>query len=148
MSNYKRYSVMKKVILSFVAAVFAVSSFAHDSAKMKKTPEEIASKRSQKFQSELGLSDDQKSKVYVLILDKENKTNAIKKKYNKNDSISKSQRHTEMKAVKVDFETKLTALLTAEQKVKYDAMKEKEKSKRKHKGKDKHPSKGKGQGKG
>ena len=32
---------MKKIILSLVAAVFAVSSFAADTAKVKKTPEQV-----------------------------------------------------------------------------------------------------------
>ncbi len=116
---------MKKIILSLVAAVFAVSSFAADTAKVKKTPEQVAAKRADKLKTELGLTDEQRSKVYNAVLEKINKTKEIKQRYK--DSSNRKGRDKEIKAVKANFETTMNSILSPEQKTKYEAIKKKDK---------------------
>ncbi len=126
---------MKKVILSVVAVVFAVSAFAQDAAKVKKTPEEVAQKRADKLKTELTLTDDQRAKAYTILLDNATKVQAIKAKY-PND---KKAARTEIKPVKAACDTSIKAILTPEQIIKYDAMKKAHKDKKGAKNGKKHP---------
>jgi protein CpxP len=122
---------MKKLILSLVATVFALNGFAQDTSKVKKSPEAAASMRADKLKTELGLNDVQRNQVYSAVLEKMNQAKAIKQKYK--DSANKKSQHSEMKAVKQSFDTKMNSILTPEQKVKYEALKSDNKDKMKNK---------------
>lgn len=120
---------MKKVLLSIVAAVFAVSSFAHDGGKGPKTPEQVATKKADKLKTELGLTDDQRTKVYAILLDNTTKIQAIKAKY-PND---KKAAQAEIKPLRQASESSIKAILTPEQIVKWDTLKKEKKAKHKAK---------------
>ena len=116
-------------MLSIVAAVFAVSSFAQSAPKTQKTPEDVATKRADKLKTELALSDDQRAKVYAAELDRITKVRAIRTKY-PND---KKAAHKEIKPINEAFQTTLKGILTAEQVTKWEALKKAQKEKRKGK---------------
>lgn len=122
---------MKKLVLSLVASVFALSSFAHDTAKIKRTPESSAAQRADKLKAELGLSDAQRTQVYSAVLQKINQTKVLKQKYK--DSANKKSQMVEMKAIRQSFDTKMGKILTPEQKTKYEALKKENKGKMKDK---------------
>jgi periplasmic protein CpxP/Spy len=122
---------MKKFILSLLAVVMAAGAYAHDSAKVKKSPAEMANKRADKLKTELNLSDEQRSKVYTTIFDKINKHQAVKEKY-KGTKDKKSMR-AEMKTVHDDFDASMKSILTAEQYGKWQELKSKQKEKHKEK---------------
>ena len=112
---------MKKLIFSLAAIVIALNTFAHDTTKVKRTPESSANMRADKLKTELGLSDVQRNQVYAAVLEKMNQAKAIKQKYK--DSANKKSQHSEMKLVKQSFDAKINSILTPEQKVKYEALK-------------------------
>jgi Spy/CpxP family protein refolding chaperone len=112
---------MKKLIFSLAAIVIALNTFAHDTTKVKRTPESSANMRADKLKTELGLSDVQRNQVYAAVLEKMNQAKAIKQKYK--DSANKKSQHSEMKLVKQSFDAKMNSILTPEQKVKYEALK-------------------------
>ncbi len=120
---------MKKLMLTIVAAVFAVGSFAQDAPKTPKTPEEVANKRADKLKTELALTDDQRAKVYAAELDRITKVRAIRAKY----PTDKKAARKEIKPVNDAFQTTLKGILTAEQITKWEALKAKAKEKRKGK---------------
>lgn len=127
---------MKKIILGLAAVAMAVGSYATDSAKAKKSPEQMANKRADKLKTELTLSDEQRGRVYTAVLEKINKTRAIKEKYK--GTKEKQAMHTEMKAVHDNFEASMKSILSAEQFTKWQDLKAKQKEKHKGKGKGKH----------
>ena len=112
---------MKKLIFSLAAILIALNTFAHDTTKVKRTPESSANMRADKLKTELGLSDVQRNQVYAAVLEKMNQAKAIKQKYK--DSANKKSQHSEMKLVKQSFDAKMNSILTPEQKVKYEALK-------------------------
>jgi Spy/CpxP family protein refolding chaperone len=112
---------MKKLIFSLAAILIALNTFAHDTTKVKRTPESSANMRADKLKAELGLSDVQRNQVYAAVLEKMNQAKAIKQKYK--DSANKKSQHSEMKLVKQSFDAKMNSILTPEQKVKYEALK-------------------------
>lgn len=116
-------------MLSIVAVVFAVSSFAQDAPKTQKTPEELANKRADKLKTELALSDDQRAKVYAAVLDRITKVRAIRAKYPNN----KKGAQKEIKPINEAFQTTLKGILTPEQITKWEALKKAQKEKRKGK---------------
>jgi len=115
---------MKQFILILSTVFFAVSSFAHDSAKMKKTPEQMAAKRADKLKSELGLSDVQRSDVYTAILEKINQTRQVKRMYK--DSANRKGREKAIQSVRERFDQRMNTILTPEQKTKYEALRKQE----------------------
>ncbi len=104
---------MKKSILILATALFAVVSFAQTT---KKTPEEIATKRSEKLKTELGLSDDQKTKVHTAIVETVTKVREIKAKY-PNDKKAAAK---EIKVVRENYKTTMKGILTADQFTKWE----------------------------
>jgi protein CpxP len=122
---------MKKFILSLAAVVIAAGAYAHDSAKVKKSPEQIAGKKADKLKTELALSDEQRTQVYAVVLDKVNKTRTVKEKYK--DNKDKRAMRAEMKTVQADFDSSMKGILTAEQYTKWQGIKEKQKEKHKAK---------------
>lgn len=115
---------MKQLFLILSTVLFSVSSFAHDSAKMKKTPEQMASRRADKLKSELGLSDAQRSNVYSAILEKINQTRQIKMTYR--DSANRKGREKAIQGVRERFDQRMNTILTPEQKTKYEALRKSE----------------------
>ena len=122
---------MKKLIFSLAAIVIALNTFAHDTTKVKRTPESAANMRADKLKTELSLSDIQRNQVYAAVLEKINEAKVIKRKYK--DSANKKSQHSEMNAVKQSFDSKMNSILTPEQKVKYEALKSEKKDKMKGK---------------
>lgn len=122
---------MKKLIFSLAALVIALNTFAHDTTKVKRTPESAAALRADKLKTELALNDIQRNQVYNAVLEKMNQARAIKQKYK--DSANKKSQHSEMKHVKQSFDAKMNSILTPEQKVKYEALKAEKKDKMKAK---------------
>lgn len=122
---------MKKLIFSLAAIVIALNTFAHDTTKVKRTPESAANMRADKLKTELSLSDIQRNQVYAAVLEKINEAKVIKRKYK--DSANKKSQHSEMNAVKQSFDSKMNSILTPEQKVKYEALKSEKKDKMKDK---------------
>jgi len=122
---------MKKLIFGLAAIVIALNTFAHDTTKVKRTPESTANIRAHKLKTELGLSDDQRNQVYAAVLEKINKSKAVKQKYK--DSTSETSLKSEMALVKQSFDAKMNSILTPEQKVKYEALKVEKKDKMKAK---------------
>ncbi len=120
---------MKKLMLSIVAAVYTVSSFAQDGNKVQKTPEEIANKRADKLKTELTLSDDQRAKEYALELDRIIKVRETRPKY----PTDKKAAHKEIKSINEASQTALKEILTADQITKWEALKKAQKEKRKGK---------------
>ncbi len=122
---------MKKIILSLAAMVMAVGAFAHDSAKIRKSPQEMANKKADKLKTELGLTDEQRGKVYTAVYDKISKMQAIKEKYK--DNKDKKAKHAEMKTVQDNFDSSMKTILTTDQYTKWQTIREKQKEKHKDK---------------
>lgn len=120
---------MKKSILIIATAMFALVGFAQTSTKTTKTPEEIATKRSEKLKTDLGLSDDQKTKVHTAIVETVTKVREIKAKY-PNDKKAAAK---EIKVVRENYKTTMKGILTAEQFTKWEASKKDKKDKKKAK---------------
>ncbi|HEY1742195.1 MAG TPA: hypothetical protein VGG18_03450 [Granulicella sp.] len=70
------------------------------------------------LQKSLGLSDDQTAQVKTIFTDEQTKFEALRS----NTSLSREDRHTQMEALRQDEDTKVQAVLTADQKTKYAAM--------------------------
>jgi len=118
---------MKKVLLSIVAAVFAVSSFAQDGGSGSKTPEQIATQKADKLKTELGLSDDQRSKIYAILLENTAKIQAIKAKYPNDKKAAKA----EIRPLRQAADQSIKSILTPEQITKWEALKKAQKEKHK-----------------
>lgn len=120
---------MKKSILIIATVLFTFVGFAQSTTQTQKTPEEIATKRSEKLKTELGLSDDQKTKVHTAIVETVTKVREIKAKY-PNDKKSAAK---ELKVVRENYKTTMKGILTAEQFTKWEASKKTKKDKKKAK---------------
>lgn len=70
------------------------------------------------LQRALGLSDDQTAQVKTIFTDAQTKLEALRS----DTSQSREERHTQMEALRQDEETKVQAVLTADQKTKYAAL--------------------------
>lgn len=124
---------MKKLILSAVATVFAISSFAQDGTKTQKTPEEVATKRADKLKTELTLSDEQRTKVYTIILDNTTKVRAVKARYPNDKKAAKA----EIKPLRETCDASIKSVLTPEQVTKWEQLKKEKKEQHKEKKKQK-----------
>jgi periplasmic protein CpxP/Spy len=69
---------------------------------------------------QLNLTADQQSQIKPLLVDRQQKMQALWQ----NQSLSREDRRSQMQAIRQDSETKITAVLTDEQKQKYQAMQE------------------------
>jgi periplasmic protein CpxP/Spy len=118
---------MKKVIFLLIGFV-ATLSFAQSADKAAKTPEQKATHHSEMLTKKLSLSPEQKQSVYTLILERVNKANAVRAKYTTGD---KKSMHKELKPIIDDFNTKIKAILTADQVTKWEQFKAEKKAKRK-----------------
>jgi periplasmic protein CpxP/Spy len=96
--------------------------------KQALTPEQRAQKQTDKLQSKLGLTEEQKLKVYDLNLNRIKQNQALREK-NKGNSEQKGSKE-EFQKIRTDFDTQLNAILTADQQTKWAQLKEEHKDKR------------------
>jgi len=106
--------------LSLFTVVFAQKG--KENLKKDRTAEERATAHTNHLEKRLGLSAEQKTQVYAINLDAAQKHDAIKEK-KKTAGADKKALSAERKAVDKDRAAKLEALLTAPQKVKWEAVK-------------------------
>ncbi len=116
---------MKKIISIIATLVLGIGClFAQ---KAPKSTEEKATKAAQKLTTELNLSADQTVKVKDLIKTRLDAVATVKTKYTE---AQKVERRKELKPIRQKFRTDLEALLTAEQKAKWETIKAERKTKR------------------
>lgn len=118
---------MKKLFLTGISLLFAVTlTFAQNA-----NPEEVARKKSAELTQKLQLTPEQQGSIHQIILDGLQHKNTLKA----DQTISDDAKKETLKAGAKEKEAKIKALLTDEQKVKYDAWakKEKEEHKKEHK---------------
>ncbi len=134
---------MKKTLITTIGIglmlMVSTISFAQDTkteptkkeAHQKLTPEEKATKRTEKMTKHLELSEDQAQKIHTINLDYANKMEAHKKEMQKIKAKIKSEREK--------AKSEIDKILTDEQKVKLEEMKKKKQAnKKEHQGKHKH----------
>lgn len=115
-------------MLSIVGLVVAISlSFAQNPSKPKRTPEQKAVKRSEMLAQKLTLTNEQKQSIYVLILDRTTKVEAVKAKY----AADKKGMGKELKPIRDNFDTQMKAILTPDQATKWEQLRAEEKAKNK-----------------
>ncbi|MCE3228251.1 MAG: hypothetical protein K0S32_2802 [Bacteroidetes bacterium] len=137
---------MKKIILSLLLVIGMTGVIsAQDAAgskpkteKSKMTPEERAKKGAAHAEKELGLNADQKAKWEAAALERIKANAPIHEKMKGSTTPEERKTLHQQGKVNIDkFDATVTAFLTADQKTKWTAMKEKRKAARKDK-KDKH----------
>jgi Spy/CpxP family protein refolding chaperone len=106
-----------------------------------KTPDERANGLTNRMTEKLGLSEDQKAKIYAINLDMAKKNEAIRQ----NTALTKEDRRAQIKANYTERRTQYQSILTAEQFAKFEAWEKEKKAKRQE---NKGNGKGKGKGKG
>jgi periplasmic protein CpxP/Spy len=107
-------------LLLLFAGFSVCAQDAQQQDKQKQTPEQRATMASDTMAARLGLSADQKSKVYELVLNREKQMDALREKYKGQD---KKAWESEREAVRNEFITGLKKVLTAEQYEKWRKMK-------------------------
>jgi hypothetical protein len=120
---------MKKVILVLAVAMSTLSVFAQD-GKPKKNAEQRATMYVKELTTELGLTADQSSKIKAVQLESLTKIDTIKAKATDADKKASKK---EAKAVSDAANASIKAVLTDEQKAKFDAWVEAKKEKMKNK---------------
>jgi protein CpxP len=120
---------MKRVILVLAVAMSSISVFAQD-GKPKKNAEQRATMYVKELTTELGLTADQSSKIKAVQLESLTKIDTIKAKATDAD---KKAGKKEAKAVTDAASASIKAVLTDEQKAKFDAWVEAKKEKMKNK---------------
>lgn len=135
---------MKKLILSAIActalclgqlnAQTANATGHATTQKAEMTPEQESAKHAAKLTRELGLTEDQKAKVQAYDLERINANAPLKEKAGSSASdADKKSAHQQIKANNEKFEASVQALLTDDQKAKWDAHKKDMEAKRKEK---------------
>lgn len=114
----------------------------HKGEKEAKTPEEKANGLTNRMTNNLGLTDDQKTKIYTINVDMAKKNDAIRK----NTALSKEDRRAQLKANYLERKSQYKTILTEEQFAKYESW-EKEKKAKHQENKDNNQNKSKGKGK-
>lgn len=102
--------------------------------KVKMTPEEKATKVSDRMKKNLSLSDDQYKQVYSLVFEKTSNYKLNKEKYK---SMDKDARKELKKQNRLEFNQQIEKILNKEQYSKWQEMKSKHKDHRKNKDKNK-----------
>lgn len=120
---------MKRVILVLAVAMSTLSVFAQD-GKPKKNAEQRATMYVKELTTELGLTADQSSKIKAVQLESLTKIDTIKAKATDADKKASKK---EAKAVSDAANASIKAVLTDEQKAKFDAWVEAKKEKMKNK---------------
>ena len=103
---------------SFAQAQQAQTAPASTQQQTKPSPEMMATRHSNHLQKTLGLTEDQKQKVYTAILTRNNAVQTIRAKYGQNGD--KKAMHSELKPAKEQFIQTMDGILTPDQKTKWD----------------------------
>lgn len=118
---------MKKIFLVFILAGLTAGASAQtaDTAQTKKikTPEERATSVSKRMVKQLGINEDQKTKVYAAILKEVHTVKAAKEKQPADKAAVKAAREA--------YEAGLKTIFTPEQFTKWDAFRKAQKAQRK-----------------
>ncbi len=121
------------VVITMIALL--VSSFTlntvysqTESFKQKKTPEERAERFSGRLSDELNLSAEQKSKVYDIMLSHCTKADEIRAA-----ETDKESRKSQIKSLRKSTDSQIQSILSEEQKMKFNELKQNIKEKRKQK---------------
>ncbi|MCC3155252.1 DUF4890 domain-containing protein [Hymenobacter sp. BT770] len=88
--------------------------------RMQGTPEEMATRQSQRMTQELGLSADQTAKVQQILLARGQEMQAMRGQAR--DESNREQMRTQMEASRTKYEEQFKAVLTPEQYTKYTTM--------------------------
>lgn len=113
----------KVLIFSLLLCLFLVANSSYsqtDDKKFPRTPEDIATKKSERMRQELSLSDEQYRTIYDLFLQniKERQANR-----DKNKETDKQSMKVTRKQNKKEFRKQLESILTSEQLSKFKSMK-------------------------
>jgi len=114
---------MKKIILTFLVASITLISNAQQNGQKGQRMDPKA--QTEKMASDLGLNDDQKSKVLTVNTDASTKRQALRS--NESDP---SNRRADMKKIETDRDGALKGILTDDQYKKYVQMREDERKQR------------------
>lgn len=122
---------MKRLAVVIFATLFAMSTFAQGRGGNKEkwhkhTPEQQAEKVASKLQDKLSLTDSQTVAVRTITLDAAQQKMAIKA----DTTLGKEARKEKIKAIRTETDSKIKAVLTPEQKTKYEEMKKENKEAR------------------
>jgi len=112
--------------MGMLALLLAIGNFVFAQQQDGKTPEERATDHSQKLTQELGLTADQQKPVYNACLQHAQQMEADRAKYKGDKEGMKTARQQNSQ----NFDASLNKVLTADQKTKYEQIKQEEKAKR------------------
>lgn len=134
---------MKKVILIAIS-LFTITTVtnaqeissktdatSHKETKQNLTAEQRAQKNVNNINTTVTLTEDQKSKVLAISLDKAKKMDVVNEKY-KNDPEKNNKSYAETQAIKEEYKTALNSILTADQMAKLKAKQAEMKAAGKH----------------
>lgn len=116
---------MKRTMLAFAVALTFFVASAQNEHKMPKdkpelTPEQRAQKETDRMDKTVGLSAEQKTKVYDLSLEKAKKAATLHEKMKAKEDEKEVYR-SEMKSIREDYKKNIDAILSPEQKATLDA---------------------------
>jgi len=94
------------------------------------TPEQRAQKQTDHLQKKLGLTEEQKIKVYDLNLARINQTRAAREKYKTNTDTDKKAKREEFKKIRTDYDAGLNGMLNVDQQKIWGQLKADAKTKR------------------
>ncbi len=108
---------MKKTLLFL--AILAVTSFAKAQPRMQRNPEEVAKRQSEMLEKRLGLSADQKAKIYDLTLSQAKSRDSLMTAA-RNGGGDRKAMMEKMRAQQNESQTKIKAVLNDTQKAEFD----------------------------
>jgi Spy/CpxP family protein refolding chaperone len=138
----KRFSFKSFGLMLLISAFMlsAGSVFSQDGSprkeRQKKTPEEVAEKRSDRLKDKLSLTNDQHKQVYNIILSQATEMKSVWE--STKSEQDKTARREKMKSIRDTYHSQISAVLTSEQQQLWEThkkeMKEKYKGKKHKKG--------------
>jgi protein CpxP len=117
---------MKSLKTGMLALLMLVGNFVWAQQKESKTPEQRATEHSQKLTQQLGLSADQQKTVYAACLQRAQQMEADRAKNQGDRAAMKAAREQSNQT----FDASMDKILTADQKTKYEQIKQDEQAKR------------------
>lgn len=126
----RKYLAISLVIIVMLSAFMMQSASAQQDQKRTKNPEEMATKKADRLKAKLSLSEDQYKQVYSIFLENANRRIAEKEKMKGMDKTTRKEMKMKHKQETMD---KLQAVLTKEQMLQFEQMKEKGKKRNKNK---------------
>lgn len=119
---------MKKQIIAFIMLGWAMNAAAQQN--VSRSPEQVASRFSNRLSKDLTLSADQKTKIYNITFSKEKSIQDVKAQYADDSKTG----HAKIKFIRTSFDSEVRSLLSQEQLTKWDLLKNERKSKHKQSG--------------